>query len=119
MDAYQELPRDRRLAARRAPAEARPAERSHAAIPVAVVVVGLGLYFASYSLLIPALLGILLLTSGLSLMSSRLNPLSPHFYLTKKPSWAAIGVVFLGGLGLVAEAYELWLRAGAGDLVHP
>ena len=119
MGAYQELPRDRRLPVRRAPAETRPAERSHAAIPVAVVVVGLGLYFATYSLLIPALLGLLLLTSGLSLMSSRLNPLSPHFYLTRKPSWAAIGVVFLGGLALVAEAYELWVRAGATDLLHP
>ena len=119
MDAYRELPRDRRLADRRAPVEARPAERSHAAIPVAVVVVGLGLYLATYSLLIPALLGLLLFTSGLSLLSSRLNPLSPHFYLTKKPSWAAIGVVFLGALALVAEAYELWLRGGAADLLHP
>jgi hypothetical protein len=120
VDAYRELPRERRrLPAARAPAEARPAERSHAAIPVAVVVVGLGLYFATYSLLVPALLGLVLMTSGLSLLSSRLNPLSPHFYLTKKPSWAAIGVVLLAGLALVVQAYELWRTSGPGDLVHP
>ena len=93
--------------------EARPAERSNAAIPVAVVVVVAGLYFGTYSLIVPGLLGLLLFVSGTSFLSSRLNPLSTHFYLTRKPSWAAIGVVFLGALVLFAEAYELWLQGGA------
>jgi hypothetical protein len=101
----------------RAPrAEERVVERSHAAIPVAVVVVGVGLYFASYSLVVPALLGLVLLASGTSFLSSRLNPLSAHFYLDRKPSWAAIGVVFLGALALLGEAYELWLHGGAARL---
>jgi hypothetical protein len=95
----------------------RPVERSNAAIPVAVVLVGVGLYFGSYSLIVPAVLGLVLLGSGLSFLSSRLNPLSVHFYLTRKPSWAAIGIVFLGGVGLLAEAYELWIRGGAGHLL--
>jgi hypothetical protein len=82
--------------------------RSHAAIPVAVVVAGLGFYLSRYTVLAPALLGLLLLVSGGSLLSSRLNPLSPHFYLTRKPSWSAIGVVFLGAVGLLAETYVLW-----------
>ncbi len=99
------------------PTRTRTTERSNAAIPVAVVLVGVGLYFGSYSLVIPGLLGLVLLGSGLSLLSSRLNPLSPHFYLTRKPSWAAIGIVFLGGVGLLAETYELWLRTGPAHLV--
>ena len=102
---------------REARADARPTERSHAAIPVAVLVVGVGLYFGEYSLLVPALLGFILLVSGTSFLSSRLNPLSVHFYLTRKPSWAAIGVVFLGALVLLAEAYELWLHGGAARLL--
>jgi hypothetical protein len=97
--------------------ETRTAERSHAAIPVAVVVVGIGLYFAGTSILIPAFLGVVLLLSGLSFLSTRLNPLSPHFYLTRKPSWAAIGVVFLGALALLAETYVLWARGGAAGLL--
>jgi Ca2+/Na+ antiporter len=81
------------------------------------VVVGIGLYFSTYSLIVPAVLGLLLLVSGTSFLSSRLNPLSAHFYLSRKPSWAAIGVVFLGALALLGEAYELWLREGAGKLL--
>ena len=103
--------------ARPARRPARPAERSNAAIPVAVVVVGVGLYLGTYSILVPAALGFVLLVSGTSFMSSRLNPLSAHFYLTRKPSWAAIGVVFLGALALLGEAYELWLRGGAARLL--
>jgi len=87
--------------------------RSNAAIPVAVVLVIAGLFLAQYSILVPALLGFVLLASGLSFLSTRLNPLSAHFYLTRKPSWAAIGVVFLGALGLFAETYTLWVaKAG-------
>lgn len=102
---------------RSARAPARPAERSNAAIPVAVVVVGVGLYLGTYSVLVPAVLGFVLLVSGTSFLSSRLNPLSAHFYLSRKPSWAAIGVVLLGALTLLGEAYELWLRGGAARLL--
>jgi hypothetical protein len=116
---YREYPRPYRRAPPDRPerAETAPAERSHAAIPVAVVVVGVGLYFASSSLLVPAVLGFILLLSGLSFLSTRLNPLSPHFYLSRKPSWAAIGVVFLGAAALLGEAYALWMRGGAGRLL--
>jgi len=84
--------------------------RSNAAIPVAVAVVLAGLYLGTYTLLLPALLGLVLLFSSGSLLSTRLNPLSPTFYLTKKPSFLAIGVVFLGALVLFAGTYELWLH---------
>lgn len=93
------------------------ARRSNAAIPVAVVLVGAGLYFAKDSLLVPALLGVVLLLSGLSFLSTRLNPLSPHFYLTRKPSWAAIGVIFLGATALLGEAWVLWSSGGASRLL--
>lgn len=120
MGAYQELPRERRVPSRAAPVERLPTERSHAAIPVAVILLGVGLYFASYSILIPAALGLLLFSSGCSLLSSRLNPLSAHYYSPRKASWAAIGVVFLGALVLFAWVYELWLRGGAAALLpHP
>lgn len=89
---------------RAAEAESR---RSNAAIPVAVVLTVLGLYLARYTFLAPALLGIVLFVSGGSFLSTRLNPLSPHFYLTRKPSWLAVGVVFLGSLLLLYVAYEL------------
>ena len=97
--------------------EDRPAERSHAAIPIAVVVVGVGLYFGTYSILVPTVLGLVLLASASSFLSSRVNPLSAHFYLSRKPSWAAVGVVLLGALALLGEAYELWLRGGAARLL--
>jgi hypothetical protein len=97
---------------RPARSERKVVERSHAAIPVAVVLVGVGLYFGTYSLAVPAVLGFVLLVSGTSLLSSRLNPLSAHYYLTRKPSWAAIGIVFLGALTLLVEAYALWVHGG-------
>jgi hypothetical protein len=84
--------------------------RSNAAIPVAVVLVILGLYLGSVSIALTALLGLALLFSAGSLLSTRLNPLSPTFYLTKKPSFLAIGVVFLGSLILFAGAYILWVH---------
>lgn len=99
------------------PAPSRPdressieSRRSNAAIPVAVGVVLLGLYLGQYSLLAPGSLGFLLVFSGLSFLSTRINPLSPHFYLTRKPSWLATGVVFLGGLILVYDAYVLFVH---------
>jgi hypothetical protein len=93
---------------------ARPVElethRSNAAIPVAVAVVVVGLYLGTYSILVPAFLGMTLLFSSGSLLSTRLNPLSPMFYLAKKPSFLAIGVVFLGSLILFYGAYVYWLH---------
>lgn len=116
MDGYRELPRGYRRAERAPPARLEP-RRSHAAIPVAVILVGAGLYFGGTSLLVPALLGSVLFLAGLAFLSTRLNPLSPHFYLDRKPSWAAIGIVFLGSLALLGEAYLLWLHGGALRLV--
>ena len=95
---------------RSAPIPAVERERSNAAIPVTLVVVVVGIYLGRYSVLLPALFGLLLLGSGFSFLSSRINPLSAHFYLTRKPSWAAVGVVFLGGLALLAGAYEMWVH---------
>ena len=112
MAGYRDASREYRRPPRPDRLEARPAERSNAAIPVAVVVVVVGLYLGTYSLLIPGLLGLVLLVSGTSFLSSRLNPLSVHFYLSRKPSWAAVAVVFLGAAALFGEAYELWLHGG-------
>ena len=82
--------------------------RSNAAIPVAVALVLIGLYLATFTVLLTALLGFVLLVSAGSLLSTRLNPLSATFYLTKKPSFLAIGVVLLGALILLGAAYVLW-----------
>ena len=82
-------------------------KRSHAAIPVAVVLAGVGLYLSQFTVLLTGLFGVVLFFAGLSFLSTRLNPLSPHFYLTRKPSWLAIGVVFLSAFVLFAAAYEL------------
>jgi hypothetical protein len=92
--------------------------RSNAAIPVVVVLVIVGLYLGQYSFLAPAILGLVLLFAGGSFLSTRLNPLSPHFYLPRKPSWLAIGVVFLGALGLFWYAYTLLLRQVGGFVPH-
>jgi hypothetical protein len=86
-----------------------PPRRSHAAIPVALVAVGVGLYLARYTLLLPVLVGVLLLYAGISFLSTRLNPLSAQYYLTTKPSWSAIGVVFLGSLALLWASYAMYL----------
>ena len=84
--------------------------RSNAAIPVVVVLVLVGLYLAQYTFFVPAALGVVLLLAGGSFLSTRINPLSPHFYLTRKPSWLAVGVVFLGALVLLADAYFLFVQ---------
>jgi len=97
-------------------AEAEP-RRSNAAVPVAIVALVLGLYLGQYSFLAPALLGFVLLLAGGSFLSTRLNPLSPHFYLTRKPSWLAVGVVFLGALFLLWDAYRLFV-GGYGPLLN-
>jgi hypothetical protein len=89
--------------------EGEPPRRSNAAIPVALVVVGVGVYLARYTILLPALFGLFLLVAGASFLSTRLNPLSPHFYLTTKPSWTAVLVVFLGSLALFGVTYLSYL----------
>jgi hypothetical protein len=95
-----------------------PPRRSHAAIPVAVVLIGVGLYLGRFSILLPALFGVILLWAAGSFLSTRLNPLSPHFYLTTKPSWSAIGVLFLGSLGLLWAAYAMYLAKWGPILPH-
>ena len=86
------------------------ARRSNAAIPFAVGLVVLGLYLGTYSILLTGLLGVGLLFSAASLLSTRLNPLSATFYVDRKPSFLAIGVVFLSSLILFGGAYLLWVR---------
>ena len=92
--------------------------RSNAAIPVVVVLVILGLYLGRYSFFAPAALGLALLYYGGSFLSTRLNPLSPNYYLTRKPSWLAVGVVFLGALGLCWYAYTLLVHQVGGVVPH-
>ena len=92
--------------------------RSNAAIPVAVAVVLAGLYLGTYTIIVPALLGLVLLFSSGSLLSTRINPLSATYYLSKKPSFLAIVVVFLGALILFGGAYDLWVHQLA-PLVPP
>lgn len=101
---------------RSAPIDEAAARRSHAAVPVAVAIILVGLYLGEYTFLAPGLLGLALLVSGFSFLSTRVNPLSPHFYLTRKPSWAAVGVVFLGALLLLGDAYSLF--PGAATVPH-
>jgi hypothetical protein len=86
--------------------------RSHAAGPVAIVLLFVGLLFASYSLLVPVLLGLFLLAGSATLLSMRLNPFSVGFYLPTKPSFLAIAVVGLVGVMLLSAAWQLW-KAGA------
>jgi len=86
-----------------------PSRRSHAAIPVAIGVGLAGLYLGTISVLVPAMLGIVLLVSGTSFLSARINPLSTKFYLGIKPSWAAVGVVFLIGTLLLGIAYAYFV----------
>lgn len=92
--------------------------RSNAAIPVVVVLLILGLYLGQYTLWVPAVLGLVLLYVGFTFLSARVNPLSAHFYLTRKPSWLAVGVVFLGGLLLFWDAYLAFQRQFGGFGLH-
>jgi hypothetical protein len=108
----------RRSPAGDAPATEEERPRSNAAIPVAVVLALVGLYLGRYTLVVPALVGLFLVVSGFSLLSTHVNPLSPTFYLTRKPSWPAIGVVFLTGLGLLGDAYLLWKDHAGSVLPH-
>jgi hypothetical protein len=90
--------------------------RSHAAIPVAIAVVALGLYVGRFSVILPALLGLVLLVSVGSFLSTRINPLGVGFYLSVKPSWSAIGVVFLGSMVLFSASY-LYFTNGIAPIV--
>ena len=78
---------------------------SHAAAPVAVTLLFVGLLLGAYTILVPALLGVFLLLSGLSFLGTRVNPLSIGFYLTTKPSWPVIGLLVFGGLILIGAAW--------------
>lgn len=85
------------------------ARRSNAAMPLTVAFLLAGLLFGAYSIVVPALLGGVLLLTGLSFLSSRLNPFSIGFYLTTKPSWPAIGLVFVSALVLLVAAYGYYV----------
>ena len=85
--------------------------RSHIAILPALLLLGVGWYLARYSIIFPAVIGFFLLSGALGLLGSRLNPLSTAFYLTTKPSWTAIGAVFLTGGILLWMTYEYYLHA--------
>lgn len=98
---------------RRAPRERR---RSNAAIPAALAVLVVGLALGHYTILVPGLLGLALLSVAVSFLSSRINPFSVAFYLTVKPSWTAIGTVVGVGLVLLLAAYGYYL-SGFGPLV--
>ena len=106
---------DRDAAALHRPPEKR---RSNAAIPITIIVVLVGLALGAYTIFGPLLVGLFLLVSGVSLLSSRINPLSPHFYSSHKASWGAVGVVFLGAAILFWDAYYLWTSRIGSLLPH-
>ena len=88
--------------------ERMPARRSHAAAYAALALLLLGWLLLSWTILIPILLAFFLLSAGVAFLGTRLNPLSVGFYLTTKPSWSAIAVVFLTGFALLAIVYTTW-----------
>jgi hypothetical protein len=90
-----------------APAKIR--RRSHAAIPVVLALLVLGLVLGYYAVAVPFLLGVLLVGVLLSFLSIRLNPLGMGFYLPTKPSWSAIGMVFLSAVLLLASSFVFYL----------
>jgi hypothetical protein len=95
---------------------ARPEEvprRSNAAVPLAVFLLFLGLIVGAYTVVVPALLGLFLLLTGLSFLSTRLNPFSIGFYLTTKTSWTAVGLLFLAGFVLLGTAYGYYVSGFA------
>jgi hypothetical protein len=87
--------------------------RSHAAAPITVTLLLVGLIVGAYTVVVPAVLGGFLLLSGLTFLSTRLNPLSVGFYLTTKPSWPTIGLLFLSGLLLLGSAYGYYVSGFA------
>ena len=105
-----------RRGSRRAPPPPEPPRRSDAAAYVAIAILLVGLYLGRFTVLAPALLGLSLLLTVGTFLSTRLNPLSVGFYLTTKPSWTAIGVVFLSSLALLGAAYYYFVH-GIGPLL--
>lgn len=93
-----------------------PKRRSHAAAPVAVVVLFAGLLLGTVTVVLPFLLGAFLLLSTFSFLSTRLNPFSIGFYLRTKPSWTAIGVMFLSAVLLLVAAWAYYVH-GIGPLM--
>ncbi len=83
---------------------------SNAAIPFAIVLFVIALYLGTITILAPALLGLFLLVTAVSFFSSRINPFSLGFYLTRKPSWAAVGTLLLAALGLFLITYLYWIH---------
>lgn len=83
---------------------------------LAFVLLVAGLVLAPFTVLVPALFGLALLWSSTGLLSMRLNPFSPGFYIPTKPSWIAIGLVLICGILLVSDAWQL-LRSGAAPLL--
>jgi hypothetical protein len=93
------------------PATEQTHQRSHIAVIPALILLAVGWYLARYSIIFPAIIGFFLLSGALGLLGSRLNPLSTAFYLTTKPSWTAIGTVFLTGGVLLWMTYEYYIHA--------
>jgi len=83
---------------------------------LAIVLLFAGLLLATYTVLVPAVIGLFLLSATATFVSMRLNPFSIGFYVATKPSWTAIGVVAVAGLLLVSDAWSLW-RTGAAPLL--
>jgi hypothetical protein len=84
--------------------------RSHAAILPAVVLLGVGLWLGTMTVIAPVMLGVSMMGAALSFLGSRLNPLSMGFYLNTKPSWSAIGVLFLSAGLLLYSAYLYYVN---------
>lgn len=102
-------PAPRRALVRAPPAE-EPKKRSHAAAPFAVALLLVGLLLGTFTILIPLLLGFFLFWTALSFLGTRMNPFSIGFYLNTKPSWSAIGVLFLSALLLWLAAYSYYVH---------
>jgi hypothetical protein len=92
--------------------------RSHAPAYVAIGLVVVGWLLAPWSVIVPGLLTLTLFSAGAAFLGSRLNPLSLGFYLTTKPSWSAIGAVFLAALLLGAITYSYWVTGRGPVLPH-
>ncbi|MCI4366258.1 MAG: hypothetical protein L3K08_00740 [Thermoplasmata archaeon] len=103
MGGYGESPEGRTY-----PSSQNASNRSHVAGPIAIVLLFVGILFGTYSLLIPALLGLFLLAGAGTLLSMRVNPFSMGFYLPTKPSFTAIAVVALVAVMLLSLAWALY-----------
>ena len=77
---------------------------------MALVVLIVGALLGRITVVVPFLLGVVLLSAGAAFLSSRVNPLSTSFYLNTKPSWTAVGAVFLSAIVLLVIAYEYFVR---------